>query len=166
MDHTKYRPQDLGDSGSRGESFCKFKRPGCGVLLCTSKPRTNFIEEWATTHAVPTVDTLRGWWEELEKFKVKKDQEYQVAGLKKVYKLVAAMLCRMYGHPDAATSSCSWVSLMYFVTINGTHFNWASLLIVALKKNIFAALAPEEGYPSEFYMASYLLDAVYARCHF
>ena len=109
---------------------------------------------------------MRGWWEEPEKFKVKKDQEYQVAGLRKVYKLVAAMLCRMYGRPDATTFSGSWVSLMYFVTVYGTCFNWASLLIAALKTNISSALAPEEGYASEFYMASYLLDAVCVRCHF
>ena len=109
---------------------------------------------------------MRGWWEEPETFKVKKDQDYQVAGLRKVYKLVATMLCRMYGHPYATIFSGSWVSLMYFVTIHGTHFNWANLLIAALKTSISVALAPEEGYSSKFYMASYMLDAVCARCHF
>ena len=39
-------------------------------------------------------------------------------------------------------------------------------MIAALKTNISAALAPEEGYSLEFYMASYLLDVVCARCHF
>ena len=107
-----------------------------------------FTEEWATTHAVPITDTLRGWWEEPKKFKIKKDLEYQVAGLIKVYKLVAVMLCRMYGRPDATTFSVSWLPLMHFITIYGTRFNWSNLLIAALKTNISTVLAPEEGYSS------------------
>ena len=72
----------------------------------------------------------------------------------------------MYGRPDATTFSGYWVSLMYFVTLHGTHFNWANLLITALKTNISVALAPDEGYSSKFYMASYLLDAVCSRFYF
>ena len=102
----------------------------------------------------------------MKKFRLKKDQEYPTAGLKKYYKLVATMLCRMYGHPDATLFNGTWVSLMYAITMYGTRFNWANIIITSLKSNISAALAPDEGYASKFYMASYLLDAVCARYHF
>ena len=76
------------------------------------------------------------------------------------------MLCGMYGRADATTFNGALVSLMYVVTVYETYFNWANLRVVALKSNISAALAPNEGYASKFYMASYLLDAICARCHF
>ena len=76
------------------------------------------------------------------------------------------MLCRIYGRLDATTFSSTWISLINYVTIYGTRFNWASLLVASLKTNISVALAPEEGYSSEFYMAFYLLDVVCSRCHF
>ena len=72
----------------------------------------------------------------------------------------------MYGRPDATFFNGSWVSLMYDVPVYDTHFNWAKMIVEALRSNIYAALAPDEGYASEFYMAYYLLDAVCARCHF
>lgn len=125
-----------------------------------------FTEEWATTHIVAIIDTLKGWWEELEKFKSRKDQEYPAESLRKVYKLVAAMLFRIYGHPDATTFNGTWVSLMDYVTMHSTQFNWASMLVASLQTNISLALVPDDGYRSEFYMASYLLDDVYLKCHF
>ena len=66
---------------------------------------------------------MRGWWEDPEKFRVKNDQEYKTEGLRKVYKFVAAMMCRMYGQPDATTFNGTWVSLMYVVTTYATQFN-------------------------------------------
>ena len=103
---------------------------------------------------------------EPEKFKVKKYQEYPMASLRKVYKLVAAMLCRLYGRPDATTFNDTWATIMEYVTVHGTHFNWASILMTSMHTNLSSALAPDEGMPSEFYMASYLLDVVCARLHF
>ena len=35
----------------------------------------------------------------------------------------------------------------------------------SVQTNLASALAPDEGTPSEFYMASYLLDAVCAQMH-
>ena len=82
-----------------------------------------FNTDLADTHEVPITETLKGWWEDPEKFKVKKDQEYKTEGLRKVYKFVAAMMCRMYRQPDATTFNGTWVSLMYVVTTYGTRFN-------------------------------------------
>ena len=89
-----------------------------------------------------------------------------MAGLRKVYKMVAAMLCILYGHPDATNFSGMWATLMEYVTVHGTQFNWASILVASLHTNISSALVQDDGYPSEFYMASYLLDVVCSRCHF
>ena len=89
-----------------------------------------------------------------------------MAGLRKVYKLVAAMLCRLYGRLDATTFNGAWATIMEYVTVHGTRFNWAGILMGSMQTNLASTLAPDEGTPSEFYMASYLLDAVNARLHF
>ena len=60
----------------------------------------------------------------------------------------------------------TWVPIMYAVATKGTVFNWASILASALRTNIATAKHPETDQPLEFYMASYLLNAVCARCHF
>ena len=130
------------------------------------QPEEKFTQGWALAHAVPVVDTIRQWWAEPDKFKVKKDQEYLVASLRKVYKLVAAMLCRLYGRPDATTFNGTWDTIMEHVMMHDTHFNWANILMTSMHTNLSSALAPEEGLPSEFYMASYLLDVVCAQLHF
>ena len=81
------------------------------------------------------VDTIRKWWVEPDKFKVKKDQEYPVVGLRKVYKLVAAMLCRLYGCPDATTFNGAWATIMEYVTVHGTRFNWVGMLMSSMQTN-------------------------------
>lgn len=52
---------------------------------------------------------------------------------------------------------------MYAITTYITQFNRANLIVAVLRLNISAALALEEGFASEFYMASCLLDVVCAR---
>ena len=74
------------------------------------------------------------------------------------------MLCRMYGHPDAAFFSGTTVCLMYAITVHGTRFNWANVIMAALKSNINVALATDDSFASELYMASYFLDEIFARC--
>ena len=95
-----------------------------------------FNTDWAATHPVPITKTLKGRWEDPENFKFKKDQEYKTEGLRKVYKLVGAMTCRMYGQPDAIMFNGTWIPLMYVVTTYGTYFNWANLIVAALRSNI------------------------------
>ena len=76
------------------------------------------------------------------------------------------MLCRLYGCPDATTFSDTWATLMEYVTVHSVCFNWASILVASLHTKISSTLVPDDGLPSKFYMASYLLDAVCSRCHF
>ena len=55
---------------------------------------------------------------------------------------------------------------MEYFTAHNTHFNWAIILMTSIHTNLSSALVPDEGMPSEFYMASYLLDVVCSRLHF
>ena len=73
-----------------------------------------------------------------------------MASLRKVYKLVATMLCRLCGCLDATTFNDTWVTLMEYVTVHGTRFNWASILMTSIQTNLSSALVPDEGMPSEF----------------
>ena len=76
------------------------------------------------------------------------------------------MLCILYGRPDATTFNDTWATPMEYVTAHSTRFNWAIILMTSIHTNLSSALVPDEGIPSEFYMASYLLDVVYSRLHF
>ena len=126
-DPKKYVIQD-----SEGRAFATLVGSDAHLYYSLPRPDEHFTPEWAIAHAVPIVDTIRQWWEEPEKFKVKKDQEYLVAILRKVYKLVAAMLCRLYGRPDCSTFSSSWATIMEYVTTHGARFNWASILMTSM----------------------------------
>ena len=55
---------------------------------------------------------------------------------------------------------------MEYVTVHDTCFNWANILMTSMHTNLSSALVPDEAMPSEFYMASYLLDAICSRLHF
>ena len=59
-----------------GKAFANLKGQDAEFYYALPTREQTFKEEWATTHAVPISETLREWWEEPEKFKVKKDQEY------------------------------------------------------------------------------------------
>ena len=83
----------------------------------------SFNVKWVTRHEVLVPETLKGWWEDSENFKVKNDQEYKIDGLRKVYRLVAAMMCGMYSREDATTFNGAWVPLMYAITPYATRFN-------------------------------------------
>ena len=108
---------------SEGKAFTTLKGSDAHIYYSFPEREEDFTEEWAIAHAVPIVDTLKRWWDEPEKFKVKKDQEYPVAGLRKVYKLVATMICKFYGLPNATTFSGTWETLMEYVMTHGTRFN-------------------------------------------
>ena len=62
---------------SEGKAFATLKGSEAHVYYSFPEWEEDLTEEWALAHAVPIVDTIEQWWEEPEKFKVKKDQEYQ-----------------------------------------------------------------------------------------
>ena len=136
MDSKKFLIRD-----SKGKAFATLEGSDAQVYYSLPQPEENFTLRWASAHEVPVVDTIRKWWAEPDRFKVKKDQEYPVAGLRTVYKLVAAMLCRLYGRPDATTFNGAWATIMDYVTVHGTRFNWASMLMGSMQTNLASALA-------------------------
>ena len=59
---------------SEGKAFAMLKGSDAHVYYSLPEREEDFTEEWALAHAVPVVDTIKKWWEEPEKFKVKKGQ--------------------------------------------------------------------------------------------
>jgi hypothetical protein len=51
---------------------------------------------------------------------------------------MVAMLCRLYGEPDATYFPLSYMPLIYFCADVGTSFNWADILSENLKNAISA----------------------------
>ena len=68
MDPIESRPQDLGHSGPCGEDFRQTKGQDAEYYYALPTPEKTFNDEWATTHAVPISEMLKGWWEDPEKF--------------------------------------------------------------------------------------------------
>jgi hypothetical protein len=56
--------------------------------------------------------------------------------------------------------------LAFTVTILGTCFNWGAIISKQLRTCIRQVQVPKEGDTPAFYMASYLLDIIYARNDF
>lgn len=128
-----------------------------------------FNTRWMTYFNETTKDTkyiLKSWWQEPSKFRVKPVHIYKIEGLRKVYHSMVVMMKKLYGRGDIDTFLGSWVPMMHTVANKGTLFNWEIIFTSALNMNIQTTKYIENSKSSEFYIASFLLDAFYAKSQF
>ena len=149
-----------------GEAFTSISSEDIIAYYRLLDKEETFNTKWLSYFSVPMKDILMPWWQDLSKFQVKNDPVYRMKFLKKVYHLIAAMMNQLYGRPHNDTFLRTWVPIMYVVATRGTIFNWASFLASALKNNIHTTNYLEAYKQLEFYIASYPLNVVCARCHF
>lgn len=62
---------------------------------------------WLSEFVIPVKDILREWWQDPSKFWVRTYQAYKIEGLRKVYQLIATMMCRLYGKADCDVFYCT-----------------------------------------------------------
>ena len=161
----RIKPEDWNILDSTNKVIATLRGEDANIYYRLPPREETLNERWYLNHPVNPPDMIREWYIEPDEFRAKKYQEYQTISLRPAYRLVAAMFCRLYGRPDATRFSGAWVALMNEVVTRGTRFNWENVIMSSIKSNVNAALALDAGTPSEFYMASYLMDAVCARCH-
>jgi hypothetical protein len=77
-----------------------------------------------------------------------------------------ALMCRLYGEATCILFKDDWVLVGLIVITNGSVFNWAAILSLAMKRAIEKAKKPTTEILPTFYMASYLLDIVCANNSF
>jgi hypothetical protein len=58
---------------------------------------------------------------------------------------MVAMLCRLYGEPDATHFPLSYIPLIYFCADVGASFNWADILSENLKDVISTVTQAQPG---------------------
>ena len=88
---------------------------------------------------------------------------YPMVNLRESYTYLMALPCRFHGEKDCSRFSEAWMPLAFTVAISGIVFNWGAIISKQLSTYIRQAQEPKEGDTPAFYMASYLLDTIYAR---
>lgn len=79
---------------------------------------------------------------------------------------MVAMMNSLYGKANINTFLGTWEPLMHTVATKGTIFKWERILASSPKSHVQASKNPTKGEQSKFYMASYLLDTICAKCDF
>src|SRR5699024_9802031 len=82
-----------------------------------------FNTRWLSNFVMSIKDILREWWQDPSKLRVRADQAYRREGLWKVYQLISAVMCHLYGKVDCDVFHGTWVPLMHVVATRGTIFN-------------------------------------------
>jgi hypothetical protein len=72
------------------------------------------------------------------------------------------LICQLYGEKYYSNFWEVWISLAYTMEISGSGFNSGAIFSKQLSINILKAKTPKYGETSFFYMASYILDVIYA----
>jgi hypothetical protein len=103
-------------------------------------------------------DLFSGWYKEDKQFKYRPKSQYPTTNLRRPYQYMVAMLCRLYGEPDATHFPLSYMPLIYLCADVGVSFNWADILSENLNIAIFAVMQAQPGTFPNFHMSSYLLD--------
>jgi hypothetical protein len=103
-------------------------------------------------------DLFPKWYKEDKQFKHRPKGGYPTSALRKPYQYMVAMLCRLYGEPDASQFPLSYMSLIYYCVDEGLSFNWDDILSANLTVAITAVVEAQLGTFPSFHMSSYLLD--------
>jgi hypothetical protein len=103
-------------------------------------------------------DLFPTWYKADKQFKYRPKSRYPTTNLRRPYQYMVAMLCRLYGEPDATHFPLSYMPLIYFCADVGASFNWADILSENLKDVISTVTQAQPGSFPSFHMSSYLLD--------
>jgi hypothetical protein len=78
-------------------------------------------------------ELLKDWYKLKKVFKSRWSREYPTNLLQTPYQYEVAMLCRIYGEPDAQRFMITWVPLKYYVVDVRSTFNWDEILSSSLE---------------------------------
>lgn len=103
---------------------------------------------------------IKKWWHDEEDFTEKNSRLYPVQYFRYPFRLVAAMLCRLYGEENCIQFKREWTPLVHHVTEKGQVFNWAHILSFNLLNAIKIVKEASGSKNPGFYMSAFLVDAV------
>lgn len=105
-------------------------------------------------------DLFLGWYKADKQFKYRPKSRYLATNLRRPYQYVVAMLCRLYGEPNATHFPISYMPLICFYADMGVSFNWADILSENLIVAISTVIQAQPGTFPSFHMSSYLLGII------
>jgi hypothetical protein len=83
-------------------------------------------------------DMFPKWYKADKKFKYRPKGGYPTSSLRRPYQYLVAMLCRLYGEPNASQFPLSYMALIYYHADEGLSFNWDDILSENLTMAIYA----------------------------
>ena len=99
------------------------------VYYKLSRTEVCYSMKWLEAQNLDVHATMKSWWVPTKRFRVKPGQtHYDTASLREPYRILAMMISRLYGEPNARDFFEKWVPLMYEVCTKGVIFNWSSIL--------------------------------------
>lgn len=103
---------------------------------------------------------IKKWWCYEEDFTENNGRLCPVQYFRYPFRLVAAMLCRLYGEENCHQFKREWTPLVHRLTEKGQVFNWAHILSVNLLNTIKIVKEASGRKNPGFYMSAFLVDAV------
>jgi hypothetical protein len=103
-------------------------------------------------------DLFPKWYRVDKKFKYRPRTQYLVTNLRRPYQYLVAILCKLYGEPNATQFSLKFIPLIYFCTDVGISFNWVDILSKNITSSISTVAQAKPGTFPSFHMSSSLLD--------
>jgi hypothetical protein len=113
-------------------------------------------------HKHDTNKIMASWWRDDKIFTNRNSSWYLTANLRQPYIYLMALLYQLHGEKDCSRFSKAWIHLDYTVIVSRISLKWGTIISKRLSTCILQAQQPKEGETPSFYMASYLLDVIYA----
>ena len=80
--------------------------------------------------------------------------------MRTLYRLIALMLTQIFGQENGRFYKMSWISLIYYVAMQGTIFNWEYIMADSMSSCIVVALGGLTQRKYEFYMSSFFIGCI------
>ena len=93
-------------------------------------------------------------------FRTRPMGEYDTASLRAPYRFIALMLNRIFERAHGKSFKLEWMPIIFYVSTQGTIFNWANIVSNSLSACMASALGGVSQKRSEFYMTSILVECI------
>ena len=127
------------------------------------EPQLFLSNEWLDNLRMDFVETLKRMLFPGNLYRHTTTKDYDTPSLRAPYRFIALMLNRIFTRANGRLFKFEWIPLMFYVAMEGTIFNWASIVSSSLSSCVATSLEGKARKRSEFYMSSILIDCIL--CH-
>ena len=115
--------------------------PGYVSLDChLPEAQVYLIEDWLKEINIDLVETLKRMLIPGKIFRTRPSGEYDTTTLRTPYRFIALMLNKIFGRAHIRSFKLGWVRIIFYVSTQGTVFNWENIVSNSLSACIASAL--------------------------